>query len=490
MGSKGRRGYREWAAMPERLDPDATWWARDPHWFPAGTPPRGDTRVDVLIDGEETFRAAWDAIQNAKHSVWLVDWAMSSNMALVRGAQTAEVPPAHGAEDEGYTVYDLLTDVARRVDVRVLIWSGSLIFRPYAFVARHELERLRAGNPRIQGRVDKHIHFSHCHHQKTIVVDGRIAFVGGLDMTDFDIDRWDTTGHPLRKGLNWHDLCVRLEGEAAADVGHNFTQRWQAVTGEALQVSSPAPQAPPTGSTPVQIVRTIPAQLYEFAPKGEFGIAWAYQQGIRNARQFIYLENQYLWSPAVVDELIAALEREQDPDFRIVMVLPARPNIGKPDTDVYVRKLRETGAGRGRVHFFSLYTGGPDEKRGWIYKPIYVHAKVAVIDDAWCTLGSANLNQRGLEGDSEINVQIPDSKVARELRLRLWSEHLGLPHDTIATLSASMAIDQIWVPLADHARHVIDGRDGALRTAVVHYQLGTMPGDLSIGELQARLLDA
>jgi phosphatidylserine/phosphatidylglycerophosphate/cardiolipin synthase-like enzyme len=490
LGTSGRRGYREWAAMPERPDPASAWWARDPHWFPAGAPPRNDTRVAVLIDGEETFRAAWDAIRNAKYSVWLVDWAMSTNMALVRGADTATVPPAHGPDGDGYKVHDLLTDVANRVDVRVLVWSGSLIFRPYAFVARRELKRLRRGNPRVQGQVDKHIRFSHCHHQKTIVVDGRIAFVGGLDMTDFDVDRWDTTQHPVRAGLNWHDLCLRLEGEAAADVARNFTERWQAVTGEALQVPAPAPQTPSPGAVPVQIVRTIPAGLYPFAPRGEFGIAWAYQQGIRHARQFIYLENQYLWSPAVVNELIAALQRVKDPAFRIVLVLPARPNIGKNDTDVHVQRLREADAGQGRVHFFSLYTAGPDKKRSWIYKPIYVHAKVAVIDDAWCTVGSANLNQRGLEGDSEINVQIPDGALARELRLRLWSEHLGLPRETIATLSPSMAIDLLWVPLADHARNVIDGRGGVLRTAVVHYQDGSMPGDLSLGELEARLLDA
>jgi phosphatidylserine/phosphatidylglycerophosphate/cardiolipin synthase-like enzyme len=237
-------------------------------------------------------------------------------------------------------------------------------------------------------------------------------------------------------------------------------------------------------------VRTIPTKLYDFAPEGEFGIAWAYQQAIRNARKFIYLENQYLWSPAVANELIAALHRVEDPEFRIVLVLPARPNIGKRDTDLHVRQLREADAGRNRVHIFTLYTGAPEDRLKWIYKPIYVHAKVGVVDDAWCTVGSANLNERGMESDSEINVQVLDAEIAREIRLRLWSEHLQLPLETIAGLSAAGAIDKLWVPLATYGRTVIDGRGGPLRANVVRYEVGAMPGDLSLGELQARLLDA
>jgi phosphatidylserine/phosphatidylglycerophosphate/cardiolipin synthase-like enzyme len=475
--------------MPERAPAGSDWWVEDPRWFPAGTPPRPDTKVDLLIDGEETFLAAWIAIQQAKHSVWLVDWALSVNMPLVRGADTAYTPAAKGTEGQGYRVFDLLTEAATHLDVCVLIWSGSRLFKPRAREARRGLERLRKANPRIRGAADKHVHFAHCHHQKTIIVDGRTAFVGGLDMTDFDVDRWDTTHHAMREGLNWHDLCLRLEGEAAADVGRNFIQRWHAVTGETLTLPELAAPPEPAGTTPVQIVRTLPAKDYPFAPKGEFGIAWAYRQAFRAARSFIYIENQYLWSPAVAKELIAALQRIDDPDFRIVLVLPARPNIGKDASDTHIELLRSADQGRGRVQAFSLYTSAPEEGKKWIYKPIYVHAKVMVIDDQWFTVGSANLNERGLEGDSELNAQVFDARLARELRLRLWSEHLGLPKETLATLTPAQAIDQLWTPLSTHARQVIDDRSGPLRTAVVPYLKGGMPGDLSLGELEARLLD-
>lgn len=489
-GSRRRRGYATWGQMPDRAESGSAWWADDSYWFPSGTPPRQNSKVQVLLDGEETFLAAWKAISQAKHSVWLVDWAMSTDMELVRGAGTEGVPPAVGPTSSGYRVFDLVTAMADRVDVRILLWSGSLMFRPRSLVARRGLHKLREANPRVNGRVDKHIRFTHCHHQKTIVVDGEIAFVGGLDMTDFDIDRWDTSAHSVRDGLNWHDLCLRLEGEAAADIGRNFIQRWNAISGENVCLPAAETRDETETDTSVQVVRTIPAKLYQFAPNGEFGIAWAYQQAIRNAKRFIYLENQYLWSPAVVNELLAALQRVDDPDFRIALVLPARPNIGKRDTDLHARQLREADGGRGRVHIFSLYTAAPKDDGSWIYKPIYVHAKVGIVDDHWFTVGSANLNERGMEGDSEINAQVVDDDLANELRLRLWSEHLRLPVETIATLSPSDAIDRLWVPLAAHARKVIDGREGALHTSVVHYDLGEMPGDLSIGELQARLLDA
>lgn len=494
-GSRWRHGYEQWGAMPARPAAESSWWAGDAQWFPDGTPPRCDTRVDILIDGAETFKAAWEAICQAKHTVWLADWAMTPAMELVRGQQQERVPPAQGPVSSGYRVFDLLTAVADHVDVRILLWSGSLVFPPRTLAARWGLRRLRRANPRIHGLVDRHPHFAHCHHQKTIVVDGRIAFVGGLDMTDFDIDRWDTTNHPIRDGLNWHDVCLRLEGDAAADVARNFSQRWQAVTGTTLPLPENAAQRADRDhdaprDTPLQVVRTIPARTYPFAPQGEWGIAWAYQHAFANATRFIYLENQYLWSPAIVNELIVALRRVDDPTFRIVLVLPAKPNIGKRDTDLHLRQLLDADQGRGRVRLFTLYTRRSDQRLVWAYKPIYVHAKVAIVDDAWCTVGSANLNQRGMEGDSEINVQVADASLARELRLRLWSEHLGLPMETLATLAPHEAIDKLWVPLADYARGVIAARSGDLPVSAVRYDLGTMPGDLSVGALEAGLLDA
>jgi len=245
-------------------------------------------------------------------------------------------------------------------------------------------------------------------------------------------DRWDTPRHPLRAGPNWHDVQVRIEGEAVADVEHNFRQRWTATTGrDDLPHRDPAYD--PAWQTPVQIARTIPRHVYPFAPRGEYGIHHAYINALRGAKRFVYLENQYLWCPDIMDALIAAMNREMETSFpRIAIVLPARATSGKWDNDQHVTKLREIDNGRGMISVYSLYTSGPNAgARPFTYRPIYLHAKVAIIDDEWLTVGSANLNNRGLVTDSEINAVVRDAALARDLRIDLWAEHLALPREQV-----------------------------------------------------------
>jgi len=225
---------------------------------------------------------------------------------------------------------------------------------------------------------------------------------------------------------------LRLEGQAVADVEHNFRQRWRAVTGEAA-LPHRDPAYDPAWRTPVQIVRTIPARTYPFAPRGEFGIQHAYLAALRGARRLIYLENQYLWSPHVMEVLLAALREPPTPAFRIVLVLPAQASDGKFDNDRHVAQLRAADAGRGLVAAYCPYAGGVGPgRRAFTYRPTYVHAKVALIDDAWCLVGSANLNDRGLVTDTELDAVVCDAPLARGLRAALWAEHLGMSPQDVA----------------------------------------------------------
>ena len=164
-----------------------------------------------------------------------------------------------------------------------------------------------------------------------------------------------------------------------------------------------------------------------------------------NAQHFVYLENQYFWlrpytgitlpfvdavNPEMernVRELGAALQR----GATVVIVLPDHPDPGRSDADDSLKRLREEAPdavreGRLRVYCLGTSTGNEDGER---YRPIYVHAKVAIIDDLWATAGSANLNNRGMRDDTEMNVATLDRELARSLRLVLWSEHLGLVKD-------------------------------------------------------------
>ena len=88
--------------------------------------------------------------------------------------------------------------------------------------------------------------------------------------------------------------------------------------------------------------------------------------------------------------------------------------------------------------------GGPARGPAFGYRPVYVHAKVAIIDDEWLTVGSANLNNRGFVTDSELNVVVRDPSLARALRMELWSEHLGIGADDLGRTTANAVIDSTW----------------------------------------------
>ena len=124
-----------------------------------------------------------------------------------------------------------------------------------------------------------------------------------------------------------------------------------------------------------------------------------------------------------------------------MIVLPARAS-GKWDNDQHVEWLRAADAVAASSR--STPSTRPDRCRQhpFGYRAVYVHAKVAIIDDEWLTVGSANLNKRGLITDGEINVVVSDPALARRFRVDLWSEHLALPPHNVA---ASDPID-----LADH----------------------------------------
>jgi len=306
-----------------------------------------------------------------------------------------------------------------------------------------------------------------------------------MDLTTLGGDRWDVAAHPLRAGRCWHDVQIAIEGEAVADVEANFRQRWAAVTGSAALPHRPPP-VDPAWHTPVQIVRTIPRRVYPFAPDGEFGIQHAYLTAIARARRLIYLENQYLWSPAIMAALAAALRRPRTMPFRVVLVLPARAGDGKWDNDKHVSALRAADGRRGQVAVYTPYTSGPRGGRdSFVYRPIYVHAKVAIVDDEWLIAGSANLNTRGFRTDSEIDAVVADAGLARALRVALWAEHLHLPPAAVAAADPIALVDGVWRAQAAANAGIVQARARPLISAVQRYECGRMPGTLLLEDLQS-----
>ena len=474
---RSERRLRDWTDDTYPASRPDAWWSDDPHWYPGGTPPRAHNHIAPLIDGGEFFPALRDALAQAQHYVYIAGWFLTPYIPLGRS----------DVDDiEQSRLLPLLTETARRVPVRILLWSGApMMLQPNTSTTsaiQRVIEREGAGD--LLCRLDSTAQITHCHHQKAIVVDGQVAFVGGMDLTTYQGDRWDTAGHPLRAGVNWHDVQLHLQGEVVADVERNFRQRWEASTEDALP-SPREPQVDPAWNTTAQIVRTIPSKTYPFAPRGEFGIYHAYITALRQARRLIYLENQYLWSPEIVDVLQDIMAQPHAEPFRIVVVLPARAYSGKWDNDHHVNELKEADRGRGIISFYCPYASGPASgSDAFSYRAIYVHAKVAVIDDEWFTVGSANLNERGLMTNSEINTLVHNPAFARDLRLRLWAEHLGMARAELEQRDTLELIDHVWPDQAARNAEIVKRADHPLIGGLHPYQIGRMPGSWLLEEAE------
>jgi phosphatidylserine/phosphatidylglycerophosphate/cardiolipin synthase-like enzyme len=402
-----------------------------------------------LIDGSQALPRLAAALQGAHSYVHIAGWHVTPEFALTRGEDIVRLR-------------DLLGELAERLEVRVLLWAGAplRVFTPDRAAVRRVREELTRGT-RVQCALDANERPMHCHHEKLVIVDGETAFVGGIDLTSLGGDRYDSSDHPARGRLGWHDAASRLRGPAVADVADHFAARWQEVTGERLPA---APIPPPAGAHEVQVVRTVPERVYEFMPRGDFRILETYTRALRSARAFVYLESQFLWSPQVVEILAAKLREPPVDDFRVVVLLPAKPNNGADTTRGQVGLLVDADAGRGRF-LATTISARSGERSG----PLYVHAKIAIVDDRWLTIGSANLNEHSFFNDTEMNVVTCDAAVARETRLRLWAEHLERP---LADVSAPPAevIDGLWHPIA--GEQLALARAGAPR----RHRLQELPG--------------
>jgi phosphatidylserine/phosphatidylglycerophosphate/cardiolipin synthase-like enzyme len=392
---------------------------------------RPGNAVDILIDGAQALPTIAEELRLARSHVHLAGWHFSPDFALKR-------------DGEAVVLRNLLAELAERLDVRVLVWAGAPLplFRPTRGEVRKMRERL-VKYTKIECALDAKERPMHCHHEKTIVIDDRLAFVGGIDLTSESGDRYDADHHPPRANVGWHDACARIEGPAVDDVAEHFRMRWHEVTGEAL---APVRPSGASGDVDVQIVRTVPEKIYTATPRGDFRILESYVRAIQAAERFIYIENQFLWSPEIEAVLRDKISNPPRPDFRLLLLLPSKPNSGADDTRGVLGELIEAdddAAGdAGRLLACTLFARSRN-----LTDPIYVHAKIAIIDDNWLTLGSANLNEHSLFNDTEMNIVTRDPDLARNTRLRLWAEHLELPLEEIPP-DPIQAIDELWKPIS------------------------------------------
>jgi phosphatidylserine/phosphatidylglycerophosphate/cardiolipin synthase-like enzyme len=461
-------------------------------------PARDGCRVHPLVDGREAMHAMCIAFLHAQRFILLAGWDMQANLLMVRGDDAragAEGSPeqlhlvdqlrAVGLSNEAVELWtsgqlrvvDVLGFAARRdVRVGVLLWDAYHMGSHLTNDPEREREALTAvGVDCLLDDSSRHItHITQALHQKCAVVDGQFGFLGGVDLTaqyTGDYDRWDTHYHPAispeRLGEwsapahPWHDVHTLIEGPAVVDVQHNIVQRWAEVASRHQGADWPTKlpsdmPAPLRNGVVTQITRTIPSHTYDFAPEGIHTIREMYVRAIAHARSFIYIENQYLWPEVYLGldslrwgersseamEVLEAMGAALDRGVSLAFVLPDHPNCGRRFSDggiAWLRQRSPRGVADGRLSVFTLGSDERDSAGHIAYRPVYVHAKVAIVDDTWWTVGSANLNSRGLHSDAEINVSVLDAITAHDLRLRLWLEHLQPASAERATLELPSA---------------------------------------------------
>ena len=422
-GACGASGGLEALHPPD----DGSPWARE------APPPRDGCSLEVLVDGAEVLPAIAEAIRGARRSVRLAGWTVSPHFALER-----DEPPT--------VLRELLADAVRRgVDVRVLLWAGAPLkaFTPSRAAVRAVCAELGRGTG-VRVAVDARERLLHCHHEKLVVVDDEVAFVGGVDLTDLGGDRWDTSRHPARGRLGWHDVGTRLRGPAVADVAEHLDLRWTAVTGEALPpVPVPAPRRRHDGPAPAHDPGEGLRAAAAAAPSGS-------------------------WRATCARCAARASSSTSSPSSsgcpRSSTCWPGscatRPPSGSASSSC-CRRSRTTGRTTRAGCSPSSPTPTPSTAAtsprrstrctGTTVDQLYVHAKVGIVDDRWLTIGSANLNAHSFFNDTEVNVAVADPALARATRLRLWAEHLELPVDEVAGAPADV-VDRLWRPIARRER--------------------------------------
>lgn len=424
---------------------------------------RKGNRVEPLIHGATYFARLKRAVEatGPGDQIFFTDW---------RGDADERLAP------DGPTVADLLCGAAQRgVDVRGLLWRSHS--DKTSFSAQENQRVGKAVNDAGgEALLDQRVRRGGSHHQKLVVVrfhdrpEDDVAFVGGIDLCHGRRDDEQHRGDPQQQPMDprygerapWHDVMAEIHGPAVCDVLGSFAERWNDKTPldhrnpyrRLLQRAAkmprhprPLPQAfdppPDAGPHTVQVLRTYAAKWppFPFARGGERTIAHAYAHAFSRARQLIYVEDQYLWSRLVAETLAAALRRQ--PTLRALVVVPRYPDAdgrvtGPPNRwgqIEAIRLLRNAGGDR-----FAVYD---IENRDEV--PIYVHAKVCIVDDRWMTIGSDNFNRRSWTHDSEITCAVVDETDAlpRRTRVQLWSEHLDLCADDSALRDPTIGFE-LW----------------------------------------------
>jgi phospholipase D1/2 len=394
-------------------------------------------RSGVLVDARDFYRAVHDAACRAERSILMAGWQFTAGIELLRGddARGCQLPTK---------LIDLLRALCERnpaLEVHILAWDASAIFT----FEREPLQRLWfecRGHERIHYKTDTAHPFGASHHQKLVVIDRSIAFLGGMDLTN---SRWDDRAHeaenPLRdEGLRshgpYHDVQAYVTGDAVDELRDLFAERWQRATGADLPAMEPPRHELEIRSSfdvrapSVGLARTVP-RMEDPPVEPVHELYKLHLRAIHAAERLIYLETQYFSS----DEIGDAFERRMTsgrPPLEIVLILPAKSAGWKERISIGVyqqrilERLGRTAARTGsRLGVYHSAAPGADGD-----VPVFVHSKVLAVDDRFLLVSSANAANRSMGFDTELGLAWEARRATaslRDARIDLLAEQCGVP---------------------------------------------------------------
>ncbi|MBI1912752.1 MAG: phospholipase [Deltaproteobacteria bacterium] len=402
-------------------------------------------KAGLLVDGHDYYRAFYHAALKAQSHIFISGWQFDSQVTLLRGDNLSEAK----GEIRFLSFLNQLCARNPKLKIYILAWDFSIIF----FLEREWMQEWVfnwSSGDRLFFRFDNRHPIGASQHQKFVVIDGALAFLGGLDIC---AGRWDERSHMPRNpdrvnpdGLAYepyHDVQSYLTGPIVAELTETFKERWRNCTGEELKPPPPLEGdyileniGIPISAKKAALSRTQASSLVPLQ-NSISEIRNLYVDAIHKAKHLIYIENQYFSSYAIYRALAYRMENRTKPKLEIIIILPKRPHgfleeisLGVPQTKMLESLMeiaRRTGNKLG-----VYYPAGSLEDGSEI--PVYIHSKVMLIDDKFLTMGSANTTNRSLGLDSELNVSWEAPlrtnfrmiRSLRRLRADLLSEHTGI----------------------------------------------------------------
>ncbi|MGE0403757.1 MAG: phospholipase D-like domain-containing protein [Kofleriaceae bacterium] len=405
-----------------------------------------DGHAGVLVDGRDFYKQLFEACCAAERSIFMLGWQFDSKVALLRGDDAKDCE--HPTE-----LVEFLRDLCEQkpnLEIYMLAWDASAVF---AF-EREPLQKLRfraRGHKRLKYRMDNAHPPGASHHQKLIVVDRSVAFLGGMDVCN---SRWDDRDHAAtapdrcsghRSYAPYHDVQAYVTGDAVDVLREWFCTRWLLATEQDICIEdAPRRDLPITPSIDVDapvvaLARTLPRMEEPVSPPVS-ELYDLHARAIMEAERVIYVENQYFSCDEIADWFVRRMERG-GPPLDIVVVLPEKSAGFKERISIGVyqqRILEKLGRVAARTgHRFGVYytaARGPDGD-----VPVFIHAKVLCVDDRFLLVSSANLSNRSMGFDSELGLAWetiePTASIA-SARIDLLAEHCGLDGDEARPLLA------------------------------------------------------